>query len=85
MGRQDSKDRYNLSAVDSIERLPLSEQVYLTLKTAILTGELMPQEKLNEVKIAEQLQVSATPVREAFRKLAKDNLVVIVPWKGVTV
>ena len=50
MGRQDSKDRYNLSAVDSIERLPLSEQVYLTLKTAILTGELMPQEKLNEVK-----------------------------------
>ncbi len=85
MGRQDSKDKYKLSAVDSIERLPLSEQVYLTLKTAILTGELMPQEKLNEVKIAEQLQVSATPVREAFRKLAKDNLVVIVPWKGVTV
>ena len=85
MGKQDSKDKYKLSAVDSIERLPLSEQVYLTLKTAILTGELMPQEKLNEVKIAEQLQVSATPVREAFRKLAKDNLVVIVPWKGVTV
>ena len=81
MARQDSKDKYKLSAVDSIERLPLSEQVYLTLKTAILTGELMPQEKLNEVKIAEQLQVSATPVREAFRKLAKDNLVVIVPWK----
>ena len=24
-------------------------------------------------------------MREAFRKLAKDNLVVIVPWKGVTV
>ena len=57
MGRQSSKDKYKLSAVDSIERLPLSEQVYLTLKTAILTGELMP----------------------------KDNLVVIVPWKGVTV
>ena len=53
MGRQDSKDRYNLSAVDSIERLPLSEQVYLTLKTAILTGELMPQEKhsVNWLKI----------------------------------
>ena len=56
MGRQSSKDKYKLSAVDSIERLPLSEQVYLTLKTAILTGKLMPQEKLNEVKIAEQLQ-----------------------------
>lgn len=85
MGKGESKDKYKLSSVDAIERLPLSEQVYLTLKTAILTGELLPQEKLNEVKIAEQLQVSATPVREAFRKLAKDNLVVIVPWKGVTV
>ena len=28
MGRQSSKDKYKLSAVDSIERLPLSEQVY---------------------------------------------------------
>lgn len=84
-GTKEQKETYNLSTVDSIERLPLSEQVYLTLKQAILTGELLPQEKLNEVKIAAQLKVSATPVREAFRKLAKDNLVVIVPWKGVTV
>ena len=79
------KEAYKLQAVDSIERLPLSEQVYITLKQAILRGDLQPTEKLNEVKIAEQLKVSATPVREAFRKLAKDNLVVIVPWKGVTV
>jgi len=76
---------YRLNAIDSIGRLPLSEQVYITLKQAILTGALLPQVKLNEVKIAEQLNVSATPVREAFRKLAKDNLVVIKPWKGVTV
>ena len=59
----DMRDGRNL--VDSIERVPLSEQVYMALKQAILTGELLPHEKLNEVKIAEQLQVSATPVREA--------------------
>lgn len=76
---------YNLEGIDSIGRLPLSEQVYLTLRQAILTGALAPDTKLNEVKIADQLKVSATPVREAFRKLAKDNLVVIRPWKGVTV
>lgn len=74
-----------LKSVDFIDRLPLSEQVYMTLKQAILTGMLKPNVKLNEVKIAEELSVSATPVREAFRKLAKDNLVVIKPWKGVTV
>lgn len=78
-------EEYHLNTIDSIGRLPLSEQVYVTLKQAILTGALKPQVKLNEVKIAEQLNVSATPVREAFRKLAKDNLVVIKPWKGVTV
>ena len=78
-------EEYRLNTIDSIGRLPLSEQVYVTLKQAILTGALKPQVKLNEVKIAEQLNVSATPVREAFRKLAKDNLVVIKPWKGVTV
>lgn len=78
-------EEYRLNSIDSIGRLPLSEQVYITLKQAILTGALHPKAKLNEVKIAEQLNVSATPVREAFRKLAKDNLVVIRPWKGVTV
>ena len=79
------QEDYQLHAIDSIGRLPLSEQVYITLKQAILTGALQPDLKLNEVKIAEQLNVSATPVREAFRKLAKDNLVVIKPWRGVTV
>lgn len=78
-------EEYRLDHIDSIGRLPLSEQVYITLKQAILLGTLEPNVKLNEVKIAEQLNVSATPVREAFRKLAKDNLVVIKPWKGVTV
>lgn len=78
-------DDYCLNAIDSLGRLPLSEQVYITLKQAILNGSLQPDIKLNEVKIAEQLNVSATPVREAFRKLAKDKLVVIKPWKGVTV
>ncbi|MDY3983071.1 MAG: GntR family transcriptional regulator [Veillonellaceae bacterium] len=80
----ESLSNHGLGSI-SIERLPLSEQVYMTLKKGILTGTLEPGVKLNEVRIAEELQVSPTPVREAFRKLAKDNLVVIKPWKGVTV
>ena len=81
----DKTEEYRLHSIDSIGRLPLSEQVYMSLKQAILTGSLKPKMKLSEVRIAEQLNVSATPVREAFRKFAKDNLVVIQPWKGVTV
>ena len=33
-GTKEPKDVYHFSAVDSIERLPLSEQVYVTLKQA---------------------------------------------------
>ena len=78
-------DDFNLSGIDNIGRLPLSEQVYNILRKAIIDGILKPDTKLNEVKIAERLEVSATPVREAFRKLAVDGLVVIIPWKGVRV
>lgn len=78
-------DNFNLSEIDTIGKQPLSEQVYGVLKKAIIDGILKPDVKLNEVKVAEQLSVSATPVREAFRKLAVDGLVVIIPWKGVRV
>ena len=51
MGRQDSKDKHKLSAVDSIERLPLSEQVYLTLKNSYLNRRIDATRKaFNEVK-----------------------------------
>ncbi len=81
----DDNGVYQFSRSETMGRLPLSEQVYLTLKEAILRGKVKPGVKLNEVAIADQMEVSATPVREAFRKLAKDNLVVIKPWKGVRV
>ena len=81
----DDNEVYQFSRSETMGRLPLSEQVYLTLKEAILRGKVKPGVKLNEVAIADQMEVSATPVREAFRKLAKDNLVVIKPWKGVRV
>lgn len=37
MGKQ---EEYHLNSIDSIGRLPLSEQVYVTLKQAILTGAI---------------------------------------------
>ncbi len=45
-------EEYRLNTIDSIGRLPLSEQVYVTLKQAILTGALKQQVKLNAVNIA---------------------------------
>jgi DNA-binding GntR family transcriptional regulator len=53
----------------------LYEQVHQALRTAILTGELSPGDRLVETQLAEWLQVSRTPLREALRQLQQDGLV----------
>lgn len=53
---------------------PLYEQVYDAVRNLILTGGLRPGEAISEVKLAERLNVSRTPVREAVRRLVAENL-----------
>src|SRR6056297_22320 len=77
------KDKLNNINLD--EYKPLRDVVFETLKEAILTGKLEPKERLMEIKIADQLGVSRTPVREAIRKLELEGLVVMVPRKGAYV
>ena len=47
--------------------------------------ELEPGTKISEKEIAEEFMVSRTPVREAFMKLAQEELLDIVPQSGTTV
>ncbi len=65
--------------------LPLRDVVFNTLREAILCGKLSPGERLMEIKLAELLGVSRTPVREAIRKLELEGLVVMTPRKGAQV
>jgi DNA-binding GntR family transcriptional regulator len=58
---------------------PLQEQAYQALRTAILAGEILPGQRLVETQLAEQLQVSRTPIREALRQLQQEDLVVSDP------
>ena len=67
------------------EYLPLRDVVFNTLRNAILTGELSPGERLMEIKLADKLGVSRTPIREAIRKLELEGLVVMEPRKGAHV
>ena len=67
------------------EYLPLRDVVFNTLRNAILTGELPPGERLMEIKLADKLGVSRTPIREAIRKLELEGLVVNTPRKGAEV
>jgi DNA-binding GntR family transcriptional regulator len=53
----------------------LHEQVYEALRAAILGGDLQAGERLVETQLADWLQVSRTPLREALRQLQQDGLV----------
>lgn len=60
----------------------LAEEIAGILRVRIITGEYAMGEKLVENKIATELKVSRTPVRDAFKQLTKEKLVEYVPNKG---
>ncbi|MBQ4057799.1 MAG: GntR family transcriptional regulator [Lachnospiraceae bacterium] len=67
------------------EYLPLRDVVFQALRQAIITGEFSPGERLMEIKLANKLGVSRTPVREAIRMLELEGLVVMIPRRGAEV
>lgn len=71
--------------IREISRIPLNERVYRTLMKLIVDGSLAAGTELKEQHLAKQLNVSATPVREALKRLASDGLVEIIPYHGAVV
>jgi Transcriptional regulators len=59
-----------------------AEAVYRKLLHMIFSKQLRSGQRLPEVLLAEQLEVSRTPVREALRRLANEGLVVLMPNWG---
>ena len=58
-----------------IERESIALMVYSHLKQKILSGAFPPNTHLLEMHIAEQMGISRSPVREAFRLLESDRLI----------
>lgn len=63
----------------------LADQAYETLEEMIITLEFEPGAALSENSLAEFLNISRTPVREALQRLAGEGLVVILPKRGIFV
>lgn len=72
-------------ATSPVRKTNLSESLVDYLKQQILQGKLNPGDRIVETKIAEDLSVSQTPVREALRQLSGEGIVVLVPNKGPVV
>lgn len=62
-----------------------SDWVADRLRDAILRGEIEPGQRLHANDLAERWSVSATPLREAFQRLAADGLVEMLPQRGARV
>ena len=67
------------------KRKSLHEKVYESLRKSIIHGTLQAGQRLIEEQLAHQAGISRTPVREAFYKLERDDLVARLPKGGFAV
>jgi DNA-binding GntR family transcriptional regulator len=72
-------------SVRPIESRSLSEQVTTEIRRSILAGALPPGQSLSLRRLADQLDVSFIPVRDALRVLEAEGLVVNPPGRSATV
>lgn len=68
-----------------IDRQVLHEAVAARLRDLITEGQLAPGTRLNERLLCEQLHISRTPLREAFKVLATEGLIALLPNRGAQV
>jgi DNA-binding GntR family transcriptional regulator len=71
-----------LAPVASVSR---REAVVAQIRRGIVVGALRPGDKLTELSLAADLQVSRATVREALGQLAREGLVVAEPYRGLRV
>ena len=67
------------------ESLPLSEQAYLRIRDQIVTLSLPPGSVIEESRLRQELGLGRTPIREALKRLAQEDLVAVIPNRGTFV
>ena len=71
--------------LEPLKNRALRDSIASAIRSAIAGGQLRPGDPVPEAQIAEQLRVSRSPVREAFRKLEEQGLLVSYPHRGTYV
>jgi DNA-binding GntR family transcriptional regulator len=60
----------------------MADRAYVALRDRIVTLRIPPGAPINEDALGRELEMGRTPVREAIRRLALENLVVVYPRRG---
>lgn len=66
------------------QRQVLADDVYDTIKAALLSNRIEPGARLVLDRLAAQLGVSNTPIRQALSRLESEGLIVKQPYRGFT-
>lgn len=75
----------NTQGLAAVDRQGLSTVVTMRLRDMVVEGALPPGMRLNERVLCEQLGVSRTPLRDAFKTLAAEGLIDLLPNRGAIV
>jgi len=73
------------SKLKSFAKPILRDEVYLSIKEAILTGEFPPGERISIGRLLQEIGFSPTPIREALLKLEQEGFVSRLPRGGFVV
>lgn len=63
----------------------LADRAYVELRDQIVTLALPPGAPINEERLGRELQLGRTPLREAIKRLALENLICVYPRRGTFV
>jgi DNA-binding GntR family transcriptional regulator len=63
----------------------LPERIAQHLRARIASGSVKPSQRLTELELTREYDVSRVPLREAFRILATEGLISLAPHRGATV
>jgi DNA-binding GntR family transcriptional regulator len=77
-------DRRRLAAAGG-ESKSLRQKAYEQIKRRIITLEYRPGEYLNEALISEDLKIGRTPLHQALHQLQHEELISIIPRKGLII
>jgi len=68
-----------------VQALSLADRAYVAIRDLIVSLELPPGALIDERRLIESLEIGRTPVREALRRLAQEQLVEVFPRRGMFV
>ena len=77
-----SRGRTVGSSATAAQRELLADRAYVELRDRIVTLRIPPGAPIDEDRLGQELKMGRTPVREAIKRLALENLVTVFPRRG---